>query len=37
MPAVRAVVHRAARDDYRFSSLILGLVESPSFQMKTKR
>jgi mono/diheme cytochrome c family protein len=37
MPAVRAVVHRAARDDYRFSSLILGLVESPSFQMKIKR
>ena len=37
MPAVRAVVHRAARDDYRFSSLILGVVESPSFQMKIKR
>jgi len=33
-PAVRAIVDAAARDDYRFSSLILGIVESPPFQMR---
>ncbi len=27
MPAIRAVVHEAARNNYRFSSLILGVVE----------
>ena len=34
MPAVRAVTHRAAQDNYRFSSLILGIVESTPFQMR---
>jgi len=33
--AIRSAVRRAARDDYRFSSLILGIVESPAFQMRT--
>ena len=33
-PAVRAIVDAASRDDYRFSSLILGIVESPPFQMR---
>lgn len=33
MPVVREIVHAAARDDYRFSSLILGIVESEPFQM----
>ena len=33
-PAVRAIVAAAAGDDYRFSSLILGIVESPPFQMR---
>ena len=31
MPAVRAIVHRAQREDYHFSSLLLGVVESPQF------
>jgi len=31
MPAVRAIVHRARREDYHFSSLLLGVVESPQF------
>ena len=31
MPAVRAIVRRAERDDYRFSSLLLGVIESPQF------
>jgi hypothetical protein len=35
-PAVRAVVHRAAADDYRFASLVQGIVESVPFQMRRK-
>jgi hypothetical protein len=31
MPAVREVVRRARREDYRFSALLLGVVESPQF------
>jgi hypothetical protein len=37
MPTVRAIVRRAAQNDYRFSSLVLGVVESAPFQMKVKR
>jgi len=36
MPAVRAIIRDAARDKYRFSSLILGIVKSTPFQMRTK-
>ena len=36
MPAVRAIVRDAARDDYRFSSLVLGIVSSVPFQMRIK-
>jgi len=35
MPTVRAVVHRAARDDYRFSSLVLAVVRSAPFQLRS--
>jgi len=34
MPAVRAVVRDAARTDYRFSSLITGIVKSVPFGMR---
>jgi hypothetical protein len=34
MPAVRTIVRDAARQDYRFSSLITGIVKSVPFQMK---
>jgi cytochrome c551/c552 len=34
MPVVRGVVRDAAADDYRFSSLILGIVHSRPFQMR---
>jgi hypothetical protein len=37
MPTVRAVVRRAAQNDYRFSSLVLGVVSSDAFQMKMKK
>jgi hypothetical protein len=36
MPVVRSIVHEAAHDDYRFSSVVLGIVKSDSFQMNRK-
>lgn len=33
-PAVRKIVSEAEKDDYRFSSLILGIVKSVPFQMR---
>jgi hypothetical protein len=36
MPSVRAIVRGAAGRDYRFSSLVLGIVNSVPFQMRTK-
>ncbi|MBV9769791.1 MAG: DUF1592 domain-containing protein, partial [Bryobacterales bacterium] len=35
-PAVRAIVARAAADNYRFSDLVMGIVKSPPFRMKIK-
>ncbi len=32
MPTVRAIVRGAQRDDDRFSSIVLGIVESPQFE-----
>ncbi len=34
MPVVRGIVHDAARSNYRFSSLVLGIVKSVPFEMK---
>ena len=34
MPEVRAVVRAASEEDYRWSSIILGVVESTPFQMR---
>jgi len=36
MPVVRAVTRDAARDRYRFSDLVLGIVQSAPFQMRMK-
>jgi hypothetical protein len=36
-PAVRKIVRDAAAHDYRWSSLILGIVESPTFLMRASR
>jgi hypothetical protein len=36
MPAVRAVVRDAARDNYRFSSIVQGIVRSVPFRMRVK-
>jgi mono/diheme cytochrome c family protein len=34
MPAVRTIVRNAARDNYRFSALVRGIVTSAPFQMR---
>jgi hypothetical protein len=34
MPTVRRIARDAARDNYRFSTLVLGIVKSAPFQMK---
>jgi hypothetical protein len=34
MPAIRTIVRDAARDNYRFSSIVMGIVKSPPFQMR---
>jgi hypothetical protein len=36
MPSVRSIVRDAARNDYRLSSIVLGIVKSAPFQMKVK-
>ena len=36
MPVVRQIARDAATNDYRFSSLVLGIVKSEPFQMKMK-
>lgn len=37
MPAVRKIVHNAAANNFRFSSLVLGVVNSTPFEMNIKR
>jgi hypothetical protein len=34
MPSIRAIVQDASRNNYRFSSLIMGVVKSAPFQMR---
>jgi hypothetical protein len=36
MPLVRSLAHNAAKADYKFSSLIMGVVQSPTFTMNMK-
>jgi Protein of unknown function (DUF1592)/Protein of unknown function (DUF1588)/Protein of unknown function (DUF1585)/Protein of unknown function (DUF1587)/Protein of unknown function (DUF1595) len=36
MPSVRSIVRQAAAEDYRFSALVLGIVESPAFKSNMK-
>jgi hypothetical protein len=35
-PAVRRIVRNASSEDFRWSSIILGVVESVPFQMRRK-
>ena len=37
MPAVRAIVRASARDGYRFSSIVRGIVASTPFEMRRAR
>ncbi|HEX4997513.1 MAG TPA: DUF1585 domain-containing protein, partial [Terriglobia bacterium] len=34
MPQVRAIVRRAAKDDYRLSAIVAGVVQSDAFRMQ---
>jgi hypothetical protein len=36
MPMVRSITREAAKDDYRFSSLLMGVIQSPAFTMNVK-
>jgi hypothetical protein len=36
MPLVRSVTHQAAEEDYRFSALLMAVIESPAFTMNLK-
>jgi mono/diheme cytochrome c family protein/cytochrome c553 len=36
MPTVRAIVRNAAQHDYRLSSFVLGIVNSPAFRMRAE-
>jgi hypothetical protein len=36
MPVVRRIEKKAAQNDYRLSSIVMGIVESAPFQMRTK-
>jgi len=36
MPVIREIVRDAEREDYSFSSLVIGVVNSPQFQMRIK-
>jgi cytochrome c551/c552 len=37
MPTIRAILREAAKNDYRFSSILMGVIKSAPFQMKMKR
>jgi hypothetical protein len=37
MPAIRAVTREASRNNYKFSSLVAGIVNSDAFQMRVKK
>jgi hypothetical protein len=36
MPTIRTISRDVAKDDNRFSALVLGVVKSPQFQMRVK-
>ena len=37
MPLVRSIVHDSAGGNYKFSSMVMGIVKSPAFQMNMKQ
>jgi len=36
MPLVRSIVRDSASSNYKFSSIVVGIVKSPAFQMNMK-
>jgi hypothetical protein len=36
MPTIRAIANAVAKENNRFSSIVLGVVRSPQFQMRVK-
>jgi hypothetical protein len=36
MPLVRSITREAARDDYRFSSMLMGVITSSAFNQNLK-
>ena len=36
MPAVRQIARAGAKDEYKISSIVIGIVESPQFQMRAR-
>jgi hypothetical protein len=36
MPTIRAITRDVAKNDHRFSAIVLGVVRSPQFQMRAK-
>ena len=36
MPIVRSIVRRAAKENNRFSALVLGIIQSDAFQKRVK-
>jgi hypothetical protein len=36
MPVVRGIVKKSSRVNYQFASIVMGIVESAPFQMRTK-
>ena len=36
MPMIRSIVRDVAKDDNRFSAIVMGIVKSAQFQMRTK-
>ena len=36
MPVIRSIVRNAEKDEYRFRSIVMGIIESPQFLMRVK-
>ena len=36
MPVIRSIVHDADKNDDRFLSILMGIIKSAPFQMRTK-
>jgi hypothetical protein len=36
MPVVRQIVRKAKQNDYKLSAIVMGIIESAPFQMRTK-